>query len=137
MANIVRVVIIAAFFCAISALPAMNGQEEQEKLVDLLSVDDVPQQDVEIASADAGQVRDKRTLFKVKKFLKFGHGKCEIFVFTGNVQFFIFYQVMEGTTTIQLIGHMATTRRTQFTTIHLIRTAAFTVTASTKSSASI
>lgn len=83
MANIIRVVIFVAFVCAISALPAIIDKEEQEKLVDLLSIDDVPQQDAELATADAGQVRDKRTLFKIKKFFKYpvyyGHGgECAV-----------------------------------------------------------
>lgn len=86
MANIIRVVILVAFVCAISALPAMNGQEEPNQLVDLLSVDDVPQQDAELAAVDAGQVRDKRTLFKIKKFFKYpvyyGHGGESAFLFS-------------------------------------------------------
>lgn len=56
MTIITRALVFVALVCMISALPVENGQE-QEAQVDLLSVDDVPQQDAE--STD-GQVRDKR-----------------------------------------------------------------------------
>lgn len=59
MAIITKAVIFVALVCAISALPVENGQEQQEAQVDLLSVDDIPDQDVG-STAEAGQVRDKR-----------------------------------------------------------------------------
>lgn len=59
MAIITKAVIFVALVCAISALPVENGQEQQEAQVDLLSVDDIPDQDVG-STVEAGQVRDKR-----------------------------------------------------------------------------
>lgn len=58
MAIITKIVLVVALVCMVSALPVENGQEQEAK-VDLLSVDDIPQQDVGSAAVD-GQVRDKR-----------------------------------------------------------------------------
>lgn len=82
MAIFTKVVIFVVLVCAISALPAMNGQKNQEGQVNLLSVDDVPLQD----ARSTGQVRDKRTLFNTQRFfnypvVSYGHGgKREILV---------------------------------------------------------
>lgn len=54
-----KVVLCLAFACIISALPVENGQEQQEAKVDLLSVDNIPEQNAG-STAEAGQTRNKR-----------------------------------------------------------------------------
>lgn len=84
MAIITKAVIFVALICAISALPVENGQEQQEAQVDLLAVDNVPDQNAD-ATSEAGQVRDKRHGF----YGGFGvpvvavgyGGKCALFLF--------------------------------------------------------
>lgn len=67
MAIVTKTVIFVAFICAVSAFPAMNGQQNQEGQVNLLSIDDVPLQD----DRSTGQVRDKRMLFNAQTFFNY------------------------------------------------------------------
>lgn len=100
MAIFVKAIMLAAFVCTISGFPAMSGQEEQEKLVDLLSVDEIPLQNA-LSTAGDGHIRNKRTLFEILNLFKypvgsFGQGgEGAIRVFSDFPRHF-FPQVLEG-----------------------------------------